>query len=92
MTRCLFSCHYRYVHSKNRAGLSFSLALNSLSDRTMSEVFTMRGRKQRKTPNGGLPFPLKFYEGLKVPDSLDWRLSGTKLQSGISVTGDVSVS
>lgn len=66
----------RYVHSKNRAGLSFSLALNSLSDRTLSELATMRGRMQSKTPNNGLPFPSKLYEGVKVPESLDWRLYG----------------
>lgn len=73
----MFSCCFRYVHSKNRAGLSFSLALNSLSDRTMSELATMRGRKRGKTPNKGLPFPSRLYEGVKVPESLDWRLYGT---------------
>lgn len=69
-------CYWRYIHSKNRAGLSYSLALNSLSDRTMSELATMRGRKQGKTPNRGLAFPIKMYEGVKVPESLDWRLYG----------------
>ncbi|KAI3358407.1 hypothetical protein L3Q82_014831 [Scortum barcoo] len=71
-----FVHNLRYVHSKNRAGLPFSLALNSLSDRTMSELATMRGRKRGKTPNRGLPFPSKLYEGVKVPESLDWRLYG----------------
>ncbi|XP_026156362.1 digestive cysteine proteinase 1 [Mastacembelus armatus] len=71
-----FIHNLRYVHSKNRAGLSFSLALNSLSDRTLSELATMRGRKQGKTPNRGRSFPLNLYEGVKVPDSLDWRLYG----------------
>ncbi|KAM4549673.1 digestive cysteine proteinase 1 isoform 1-T1 [Fundulus diaphanus] len=71
-----FLHNLRYVHSKNRAGLSFSLALNPLSDRTVSELATMRGRKQSKTPNNGLPFPSKLYEGVKVPESLDWRLYG----------------
>lgn len=42
----------------------------------MSELGTMRGRKQKKTLNGGLPFPLKLYENVDVPDSLDWRLYG----------------
>lgn len=36
----------------------------------------MRGRKRGKTPNRGLPFPAKMYEGVKVPESLDWRLYG----------------
>jgi len=71
-----FIHNLRYVHSKNRAGLSFSLALNSMSDRTMSELTVMRGRRRGKTPNRGLPFPVKSYEGVQVPDSLDWRLYG----------------
>ncbi|XP_037549264.1 digestive cysteine proteinase 1 [Nematolebias whitei] len=71
-----FLHNLRYVHSKNRAGLSFSLALNSMSDRTMSELATMRGRQRGKTPNKGLPFPSRLYEGVKVPESLDWRLYG----------------
>ncbi|XP_029299280.1 digestive cysteine proteinase 1 [Cottoperca gobio] len=71
-----FVHNLRYVHSKNRAGLSFSLTLNSLSDRTLSELFIMRGRKQGKTPNKGLPFPSMLYEGVNLPESLDWRLFG----------------
>lgn len=66
----------RYVHSKNRAGLSYTLEMNSLSDRTMSELATMRGRKHRKTPNKGLPFPVMQYRNVDVPESLDWRLYG----------------
>ncbi|CAF99476.1 unnamed protein product, partial [Tetraodon nigroviridis] len=71
-----FIHNLRYVHSKNRAGLSYTLGLNSLSDRTMSELATMRGRKQRKTTNAGLPFPFKLYQHVEVPESLDWRLYG----------------
>uniref|UniRef100_A0A8C6SKF6 Zgc:110239 n=1 Tax=Neogobius melanostomus TaxID=47308 RepID=A0A8C6SKF6_9GOBI len=70
-----FVHNLRYVHSKNRAGLSYSLTLNSLSDRTMSEMAMMRGRKQSKSLNGGLPFP-PVYKHVKVPESLDWRLYG----------------
>ncbi|KAG7280469.1 hypothetical protein CRUP_033770 [Coryphaenoides rupestris] len=67
----------KYVHSKNRAGLSFALALNPLSDRTASELAAMRGRRGRgKTPNKGLPFPSNKYQGVQLPDSLDWRLYG----------------
>ncbi|XP_033950470.1 digestive cysteine proteinase 1 [Pseudochaenichthys georgianus] len=71
-----FVHNLRYVHSSNRAGLPFSLALNSLSDRTMSELATMRGRKRAKTPNRGLPFPSKLYLEVNLPESLDWRLYG----------------
>ena len=66
----------RYVHSMNRAGLSFSLALNPLSDRSEAELAAMRGSKRGKTPNKGLPFLSQLYTGVQVPDSLDWRLNG----------------
>lgn len=67
----------RYIHSKNRAAVSFSLALNSLSDRTMPELLAMRGRKHSSKPNNGLPFVAEHYKGIKVPESIDWRLYGT---------------
>lgn len=71
-----FLHNLRYIHSKNRAGLSFSLAMNSLSDRTMPELLAMRGRKSRNYPNNGLPFMAENYNGLEVPESVDWRLFG----------------
>ncbi|KAJ3609791.1 hypothetical protein NHX12_024301 [Muraenolepis orangiensis] len=71
-----FVHNLRYVHSKNRAGLSFSLALNPLSDRTASELAAMRGRRHGKTPNRGLPFPSHKYQGVQVPESFDWRIYG----------------
>lgn len=46
----------------------------------MSELATMRGRKQGKTPNNGLPFPAEIYNSVKVPESLDWRLYGKCVQ------------
>ncbi|XP_038822665.1 digestive cysteine proteinase 1 [Salvelinus namaycush] len=71
-----FVHNLRYVHSMNRAGLSFSLAVNSLSDLSMSELSAMRGRNGGKRPNNGLPFPMHLYTGVQVPDQLDWRLYG----------------
>ncbi|XP_068189106.1 digestive cysteine proteinase 2 isoform X1 [Antennarius striatus] len=71
-----FVQNLRYIHSKNRAGLSYTLALNALSDCTKAELSTIRGRKPVKTPNGGLPFPSETYKGVTVPESLDWRLYG----------------
>ncbi|XP_029514429.1 digestive cysteine proteinase 1-like isoform X1 [Oncorhynchus nerka] len=71
-----FVHNLRYVHSMNRAGLSFSLGVNSLSDLTMSEMSAMRGRNRGKRPNNGLPFPMHLYTGVQVPDQLDWRLYG----------------
>lgn len=66
----------------NRAGLSFSLAVNSLSDLSMSELSAMRGRNGGKRPNNGLPFPMHLYTGVQVPDQLDWRLYGVWSREG----------
>ncbi|XP_034017029.1 digestive cysteine proteinase 1-like [Thalassophryne amazonica] len=71
-----FVHNLRYVHSKNRAGLPYALTLNSLSDLTMPELATVRGRKRVTTPNRGLPFRSELYSRVKVPDSFDWRLYG----------------
>ncbi|KAG7266066.1 hypothetical protein CRUP_006996 [Coryphaenoides rupestris] len=38
----------KYVHSKNRAGLSFALALNPLSDRTASELAAVCFQQQQQ--------------------------------------------
>lgn len=70
-----FVHNIRYVHSMNRAGLSFSLSINHLADRSQDEMAVMRGRQGRKTPNNGLPFPTEL-RSVTPPDSLDWRLYG----------------
>lgn len=59
----------------NRAGLSYSLSVNHLADRTEKELAMMSGRKRRKTLNKAQPFPTEL-RSLNLPDSLDWRLHG----------------
>uniref|UniRef100_A0A669PGZ4 Counting factor associated protein D n=1 Tax=Phasianus colchicus TaxID=9054 RepID=A0A669PGZ4_PHACC len=71
-----FIHNMRFVHSKNRAALSYSLALNHLADRTPQEMAAMRGRRRSGDPNHGLPFSMQLYAGLILPESLDWRLYG----------------
>ncbi|NWJ11686.1 CFAD protein, partial [Crypturellus undulatus] len=66
----------RFVHSRNRAALSYSLALNHLADRTAAELALLRGRRRSRAPNGGEPFPAARYAGLILPESLDWRMYG----------------
>lgn len=66
----------RFVHSKNRAALSYSLALNHLADRTPQEMAALRGRRRSGDPNHGLPFPAEHYTGIILPESLDWRMYG----------------
>lgn len=71
-----FTHNMRYVHSKNRAGLSYKLALNHLADRTWDEMFLIRGRQPSRGPNRGQPFPDEQYHGVTLPDEIDWRLYG----------------
>ncbi|XP_067316659.1 digestive cysteine proteinase 2-like [Anolis sagrei] len=71
-----FIHNIRYIHSKNRANLSYKLAVNHLADQTMEEIAVRRGRLTNGQPRKGLPFPSHHYEDLTLPDSLDWRLYG----------------
>ncbi|KFR03430.1 Digestive cysteine proteinase 1, partial [Nipponia nippon] len=71
-----FIHNMRFVHSRNRAALSYTLALNHLADRTPQELAALRGRRQSGAPNNGQPFPTELYAGLILPESLDWRLYG----------------
>uniref|UniRef100_A0A663LM10 Peptidase C1A papain C-terminal domain-containing protein n=1 Tax=Athene cunicularia TaxID=194338 RepID=A0A663LM10_ATHCN len=74
----------RFVHSRNRAALSYTLALNhladrtpqELADRTPQELAALRGRRWSGAPHNGQPFPTELYAGLILPESLDWRLYG----------------
>lgn len=69
-----FVHNVRYVHSKNRQGLSYTLTVNHLADRSPAEMAALRGRRHR-TPNRGLPFPQELWS-VTPPESLDWRLYG----------------
>lgn len=65
---------YRYIHSKNRAGLGFQLGVNHLADKTELELKALRGRQYSQGYNGGLPFPHSTTEA--APEAVDWRLYG----------------
>uniref|UniRef100_A0A672U3T6 Uncharacterized protein n=1 Tax=Strigops habroptila TaxID=2489341 RepID=A0A672U3T6_STRHB len=71
-----FIHNMRFVHSRNRAALSYMLALNHLADRTPQELAALRGRRRSRAPNNGQRFPTELYTGLILPESLDWRLYG----------------
>ncbi|XP_069660615.1 digestive cysteine proteinase 1-like [Haliaeetus albicilla] len=71
-----FIHNMRFVHSRNRAALSYTLALNHLADRTPQELAALRGRRRSGAPNNGQPFSTELYAGLILPESLDWRLYG----------------
>ncbi|XP_066530853.1 digestive cysteine proteinase 1-like [Hoplias malabaricus] len=70
-----FVHNIRYVHSMNRAGLSYVLSVNHLADRSQAELAVMRGKRGKKTFNNAQPFPPEL-RSVATPDSLDWRLYG----------------
>lgn len=66
----------RFIHSRNRAGLSYKLASNHLSDWTQEERRSLRGRLYTPGYNGGQPFKYTPLDVAGAPQSLDWRLYG----------------
>nr|CAD7256813.1 unnamed protein product [Timema shepardi] len=74
-----FRQNLRFIHSKNRANLGYTLGINHLADRTDLEIRALRGKQYtaEKHYNGGLPFPYNTSEELdKLPVYIDWRLFG----------------
>lgn len=71
-----FLLNDRFIHSKNRESLGFSLAVNHLADRSEDEMRMMRGRQRSTGYNGALPFDRSQYDEKDVPGHIDWRLRG----------------
>lgn len=68
---------YRFVHSKNRANLGFTLGINILADKTPTELRALRGRRYSPGYNGGKPFPYDISkEANSIPENFDWRIFG----------------
>lgn len=77
----IFTNNLRLIHSKNRAALGYSLAINHLADKTDDELAALRGfRPSGVKNNGGKPFPYITAAGsddlAALPDQYDWRLFG----------------
>ncbi|KAH8305607.1 hypothetical protein KR059_003541, partial [Drosophila kikkawai] len=73
----IFRQNLRYIHSKNRAKLPYTLAVNHLADKTEEELKARRGYKSSGVYNTGKPFPYdvpKYQD--EIPDQYDWRLYG----------------
>jgi len=72
--------HYRhnlrFIHSKNRAALSYRLAANHLADRSTDEIRSLRGYRYNHGERGSLPFPKSELRAGELPESYDWRLRG----------------
>lgn len=71
----IFRQNFRYINSKNRAGLSFSLDVNHFTDFTDQEMKRSKGRLYSPGYNGGLAFHKNDYKD-DLPASIDWRLLG----------------
>ncbi|KAL7732364.1 hypothetical protein ACLKA6_004347 [Drosophila palustris] len=73
----IFRQNLRYIHSKNRAKLSYSLAVNHLADKSDEELKARRGYKPSGVFNTGKPFPYDVNKHKdEIPSQYDWRLYG----------------
>ena len=67
----------------NRASLNYSLAVNHLTDKTMSEIKLILGLKKTPGYHGGKTYqkPLTSSKGkADAPDNWDWRIQGAVTQ------------
>lgn len=78
--RNVFMNNLRFIHSKNREQLGYSLTVNRFADRTEDEMKAYRGHRPSGPGkyNGGNPFPYMLTEKVlaDLPDDYDWRLFG----------------
>ncbi|XP_035666054.1 digestive cysteine proteinase 1-like [Branchiostoma floridae] len=72
----VFTTNSRLIHSKNRANLGYTLAINHLADRTDDELKMMRGRTYSPEPNNGLPFDEEELIVTDIPDNINWAIRG----------------
>lgn len=73
----VFAHNLRFIHSKNRASLGYSLGINHLADRTSDELKSLRGFKSSLIYNGGKPYPYNTDSYMdQLPDQYDWRIFG----------------
>lgn len=73
-----FRQNMRYIHSTNRKGLSYRLAINHLADRTDEEIRVLSGklRSEPGVQNNGRPFHMSSMKIKDLPPSFDWRIFG----------------
>lgn len=66
----------RYVNSKNRQGLSYTLGMNHMADWMPHEHGRLRGKLYSGERNSGKPFPRGEINLTELPDHLDLRVEG----------------
>ncbi|XP_077991240.1 digestive cysteine proteinase 1-like [Glandiceps talaboti] len=74
-----FTNNVRFIHSQNRAGLTYKLAINHLADTTPQERKMMRGFRYTKGPRHGIPFDQNMRTD-DIPDTIDWNILGAVTQ------------
>jgi len=74
----IFRQNLRFIHSKNRQGLTYTLASNHLADWSASELAALRGRTfdSKLSTNGGRPQEYSNSHVKDAPEELDWRMYG----------------
>lgn len=72
----VFRQNLRFIHSKNRANIGYTLGVNHLADRTDLELRALRGKTYSGVYNGGKPFPYTNIDSSSFPTQFDWRLYG----------------
>ena len=68
-----FTC--RYIDSNNRKALTYSLAVNHMTDFSNDELKMMRGYRHTKGAKGGIEFTSDVSID-RTPDTWDWRIRG----------------
>ena len=81
----LYRQNLRFIHSKNRQALSYTLASNHLADRDEGELAVLRGRTHDTAVmyNGGLPQHYTAHMLRDIPAELDWRYESEMISHGI---------
>lgn len=71
----IFRQNIRFINSKNRQNVGYSLAVNHLADKNELELKALRGKQYSGKYNGGKPFPYRATK-TDVPEQFDWRIFG----------------
>ncbi|KAI3386659.1 hypothetical protein SNEBB_007757 [Seison nebaliae] len=72
-----FRQNLRFINSKNRAKLTYTLAVNHLADKSKEELKMLRGKSTSNDKmEDAIPCPDEELKTKSVPDEFDWRLHG----------------
>ncbi|XP_052215701.1 digestive cysteine proteinase 1-like isoform X1 [Dreissena polymorpha] len=75
-----FRQNVRFIHSKNRQGLTYRLAVNHLTDLSRAELKMRNGYRHTPGDHGAQVFDKSKVNRASVPDTIDWRILGAVTQ------------